>query len=63
LISGKIARLIFVNAFILSGGDSADMQDAPVARQVPQPLALFTTPVSTKDFQNLTLPISVFLCK
>ena len=29
----------------------------------PKPLALFATPVSTKDFENLTLPISVVFCK
>jgi pimeloyl-ACP methyl ester carboxylesterase len=100
----KIARLIFVNAFVLPdgkcqfdlvppeaaegmtaaakaspdrcvpviedfvrhqlmGGESADMQDSLIARLVPQPLALFTTPVNTRDFENLTLPITVLFCK
>ncbi len=47
----------------LMGGESRAMQDALIAQLVPQPLALFTTPVDTKDFDNLTLPISVVLCK
>jgi pimeloyl-ACP methyl ester carboxylesterase len=103
-VPDKIARLIFVNAFVLPdgkrqfdlvppeaaegmtaaaratadncvpviedfvrhqlmGAESADMQDALIARLVPQPLALFTTPVNTKDFEDLTLPISVVFCK
>ncbi len=32
-------------------------------RLVPQPFALFTTPVSTIDFDNLTIPKSVVFCK
>lgn len=100
----KIARLIFLNAFILPhekcqfdlvppeasegmiaaakaspdncvpviedfvrhqlmGGESTEMQDSLIARLVPQPLALFTTPASTRDFENLTLPITVLFCK
>ena len=45
------------------GGESTDMQDLLITRLVPQPLALFTTPVNTKDFENLTLPMSVVFCK
>ena len=100
----KIARLIFVNAFVLPdgkcqfdlvppeaaegmtaaakaspdncvpviedfvrhqlmGGESKNIQDSLLARLVPQPLALFTTPVSTKDFEGLTHPKSVVFCK
>jgi pimeloyl-ACP methyl ester carboxylesterase len=47
----------------LMGGESTDMQDLLITRLVPQPLALFTTPVNTKDFENLTLPMSVVFCK
>jgi len=47
----------------LMGGESTEMQDSLISRLVPQPLALFTTPVSTKDFEDLTIPISVVFCK
>jgi pimeloyl-ACP methyl ester carboxylesterase len=47
----------------LMGGESTDVQDSLLARLVPQPLALFTTAVSTKNFEDLTLPISVVFCK
>ena len=47
----------------LMGGESTAMQDSLMGQLVPQPLALFTTPVSTKDFEDLTLPISVVFCK
>ena len=47
----------------LMSGESTEMQDSLIARLVPQPLALFTTPVSTREFENLTLPITVLFCK
>jgi hypothetical protein len=30
---------------------------------VPQPLAIFTTPVSTGDFEKLAIPKTVIFCK
>lgn len=103
-VPDKIARLIFLNAFILPdgkcqfdlvppeasegmtaaakaspdnsvpviedfvrnqlmGGESAEMQDALISRLVPQPLALFTTPINTSDFEELTIPKTVVFCK
>ena len=47
----------------LMAGEPAEMQDALIRRLVPQPIALFTTPVSTKDFEKLTIPKSVVFCK
>jgi pimeloyl-ACP methyl ester carboxylesterase len=47
----------------LMGGESAEMQDALISRLVPQPMALFTTPVSTGDFEKLTIPKTVVFCK
>ncbi len=47
----------------LMGGESAEMQDALISRLVPQPLAIFTTPVSTQEFENLTIPKAVVFCK
>jgi pimeloyl-ACP methyl ester carboxylesterase len=47
----------------LMGGESAEMQDALINRLVPQPIAIFTTPVSTQEFDNLTIPRSVVFCK
>jgi pimeloyl-ACP methyl ester carboxylesterase len=47
----------------LMGGESAEMQDALICRLVSQPIALFTTPVNTLNFQKLTIPKTVVLCK
>jgi pimeloyl-ACP methyl ester carboxylesterase len=103
-VPDKIARLIFLNAFILPEGKSqfdlvppeaaeamtaaaqaspdncvpviedfvrnmlmagepVDMQDALIKRLVPQPFALFTTPVATEAFNGLAIPKSVVFCK
>jgi alpha-beta hydrolase superfamily lysophospholipase len=43
----------------LMGGESAEMQDALICRLVSQPIALFTTPVNTLDFEKLTIPKTV----
>jgi pimeloyl-ACP methyl ester carboxylesterase len=100
----KIARLIFLNAFILAngkcqfdlvppeasagmtaaakaspdnsvpviedfvrnqlmGGESVEMQNALISSLVPQPIALFTTPVSTVAFEKLKIPKTVVFCK
>ena len=40
-----------------------EKQDALVSRLVPQPIALFTTPVDTQDFEKLTILKSVVFCK
>ena len=48
---------------MLMAGESKEKQDALLKKLVPQPLALFTTPVSTTDFSKLTIPKSVVFCK
>lgn len=48
---------------MLMVGESVDAQNALLARLVPQPLALFTTPVSSKAFNALTIPKSVVFCR
>ena len=48
---------------MLMAGEPRDKQDALIKRLVPQPLALFTTPVRTKDFDQLKIPKSVVFCK
>ncbi|MBT3255282.1 MAG: alpha/beta hydrolase [Deltaproteobacteria bacterium] len=40
-----------------------ETQDALIGRLVPQPIAIFTTPVSTGDFEALPIPKSVLFCK
>ncbi|MBI5029192.1 MAG: alpha/beta hydrolase [Chloroflexi bacterium] len=47
----------------LMAGESVEMQNALIARLVPQPLALFTTPVSSQAFSLLTIPKSVLFCR
>ena len=47
----------------LMAGEPVEMQDALISRLVPQPLALFTTPITTRNFVNLNIPISVVFCK
>jgi pimeloyl-ACP methyl ester carboxylesterase len=48
---------------MLMAGEPTEKQDALIKRLGPQPFALFTTPVSTIDFDNLTIPKSVVFCK
>jgi pimeloyl-ACP methyl ester carboxylesterase len=101
---GKLAQLIFLNAFILPNGkcqfdlvppeaaegmtaaaqaspdnsvpviedfvrgmlmagESTEQQDALIKRLVPQPFALFTTPIDTKEFDELKVPKAVVFCK
>ncbi len=48
---------------VLMAGDSKEVQDALIKRLVPQPLALFTTKVSTAAFNRLTIPRTVLFCK
>jgi pimeloyl-ACP methyl ester carboxylesterase len=47
----------------LMAGEPVEMQDALISRLVPQPIALFTTPITTRDFVNLKIPKSVVFCK
>ena len=47
----------------LMASDSHENQDAVIAKCVPQPLALFTTPVKTVPFKALDIPVSVLFCK
>ena len=47
----------------LMGGESVEMQDALISHLLPQPIAIFTTPVSTVDFEKLTIPKTVVFCK
>ena len=48
---------------MLMAGEPKEKQDALLKKLVPQPLALFTTPVATSDFSKLTIPKSVVFCK
>lgn len=48
---------------VLMVGDTKELQDALVKRLIPQPLALFTTKVSTGAFNKLTIPQTVLFCK
>jgi pimeloyl-ACP methyl ester carboxylesterase len=48
---------------MLMAGEPAEVQDALIRRLSPQPLALFTTKVSTSDFNRLTIPKTVLFCK
>jgi len=48
---------------VLMAGDPKELQDALIKRLTPQPLALFTTKVSTEAFNRLTIPRTVLFCK
>lgn len=48
---------------MLMAGEPPEMQDALISRLVPQPLALFTTPVNTADFEKLNVSKAVVFCK
>jgi pimeloyl-ACP methyl ester carboxylesterase len=48
---------------MLMAGESKDNQDSLLKRLTPQPLALFTTPVSTAEFGKLRIPRAVVFCK
>ncbi len=48
---------------MLMAGESKEKQDALIKRLVPQPIALFTTPVNTQEFDKLKIPKSVVFCK
>ncbi len=48
---------------MLMAGESVETQNALLARLVPQPLALFTTPVSSKALNALAIPKSVVFCR
>jgi pimeloyl-ACP methyl ester carboxylesterase len=43
--------------------EPVENQDALLQHLIPQPLALFTTPVDTQDFQRLSIPKAVVFCK
>lgn len=47
----------------LMAGEPKEKLDALLKRLTPQPLALFTTPVSTGEFMKLKIPRSVVFCK
>ena len=47
----------------LMAGEPVEVQDALIKRLMPQPIALFTTPVSTAEFEKLTIPKAVVFCK
>ena len=48
---------------MLMAGESRELQDALIGRLVPQPLALFTTKVSTQEFSGLGIRKTVLFCK
>lgn len=47
----------------LMEGEPNEMKDALIGKLVPQPIAIFTTPVHTADFDKLNIPKSVVFCK
>lgn len=47
----------------LMAGEPADVQDRLIEQLIPQPLALFTTNVSTAAFDALSIPRTVLFCK
>lgn len=48
---------------MLMAGETVEKQDSLISRLVPQPIAIFTTPVNTGDFDKLIIPKSVVFCK
>ncbi len=48
---------------MLMATESVELQDALISRLIPQPIAIFATPVDTQDFENLSIPKSVVFCK
>lgn len=48
---------------MLMAGETGQKQDDLISRLVPQPIAIFTTPVATQDFEQLAIPKSVVFCK
>jgi len=48
---------------MLMATEPVEQQDALLQRLIPQPLALFTTPVDTREFQSLSVPKAVVFCK
>jgi len=48
---------------MLMAGEPVEKQNALISRLVPQPLALFTTPVSTKAFEKMDVPKTVVFCR
>jgi len=48
---------------MLMGEEPVEKQDALISRLVPQPIAIFTTPVDTKDFDSLKIPKTVLFCR
>lgn len=47
----------------LMGGESTEVQDDLISRLVPQPIAIFTTPIQTAEFEKLAIPRAVLFCK
>jgi len=47
----------------LMAGDPKEIQDDLISKLNPQPLALFTTKVATKEFETLSIPKTVLFCK
>jgi pimeloyl-ACP methyl ester carboxylesterase len=48
---------------MLMAGEPVDKQNELISRLVPQPVALFTTPVNTMEFENMNVPKAVVFCK
>lgn len=48
---------------VLMAGEPVELQDELISKLVPQPLALFTTPVDTTEFEQLRTPKTVVYCK
>ena len=48
---------------MLMAGEPAEKQDTLIKQLIPQPFALFTTPVATEAFGKLNIPKTVVFCK
>jgi len=48
---------------MLMAGEPVEKQDVLIKQLIPQPFALFTTPVATEGFGKLNIPKTVVFCK
>jgi len=48
---------------VLMAGEPVELQDKLISKLVPQPLALFSTPVDTTAFEQLRTPKTIVYCK
>ncbi|MGD9209408.1 MAG: alpha/beta fold hydrolase [Desulfobacteraceae bacterium] len=48
---------------MLMAKEPVELQDALIKHLIPQPIALFQTPVDTQGFEKLSIPKTVIFCK